>query len=151
MEIKDHKSIVLGLQHQYHYNPLRQMPTVEMLTGGDRVLYEMLTSCGDYDVKLISFTIQYTNGFCFGTTVKLFSPDITNYYPAWDDNDYSETGEEDDEDAKPNGTAVVIPSVVNSDWILRNELVNPEFCGCTRECMYLISGLQISKKNANGL
>ena len=149
-EMQRRDSIVVGLQHQYHYNILRQMPTVEMLRGGDKVLYEILINSGDYEVKLISFTVQYTDGSCSRRpTVKLFSFDIMNSdTPRCSTNDTIEDSEMGDGDKKPTrGTAVVMPSVVNSKWILSSELLDDGDYGCRNESVYLVSGLQISKRN----
>eukprot|EP01032_Pedospumella_encystans_P015106 gene15106-17306_t len=145
-ELKRRDSIVLGLLHQYHYNDFRRMPTVAMLRGGDSILYELLTASGDYEVKLISFTVQYTDGSCFGKpTVKLFSPDTMtvknpNKCCTYDyEKDFV-----DGEMVPRQGVPLVMPNVFNHSWVLSEESLE-DGDDVRRENLYLLSGLQVSR------
>ena len=193
IEMSRRDSIVLGLQHQYHYNDLRQMPTVDMLVQSDKVLYDILTSSGEYDIKLHSFTVHEIHVepyVCDGPTIQLFAPDsIQTFKPTVREKgtpspsspaspsagsagpthdftedtetndmdseskndeydvpfDYDEKGEERDVPEPTVGVAVVLPSLINKEWILSDHIVGEKY-DYTRESVYLVSGLQISKK-----
>ena len=150
-ELSRRDSIVLGLQHQYHYNDLRQLPTVDMLVKSDKVLYDILTSSGDYDITMLSFTVRDIDVcpyICTGYTVALFRPDFMtspttrkrcltgNATKSLKSNERTEPTE---------GVAVVLPSLINKEWILSEHYVGDNY-EYTRESVYLVSGLQISKR-----
>lgn len=146
-ELDRAESIIIGLQHQYHYNKARQIPTIDMLTGGDRALYHMLVERGDYNIELVSATIQFTNGSYDGKpTVNVLSPDtMTLQIPKCRTYNNAEDSETD-EDAEPiHGVAVVVPSVVNREWILSEEWLKDDY-GYRKEMVYLVSGLHVYKK-----
>jgi len=63
-------------------------------------------------------------------------------FPTYDLSDESET------DAYNRGpdTVVVMPSVLNRKWILSDDFVDDGFDSYRRECVYLVSGLQVFKR-----
>ena len=114
------------------------MPTVRMLTGGDKALYDMLLSSGDYDISMMSFTVQQIERK--KPTIHLFSRDTLlkpdSLYETEDDTER---------------TAVVMPNVINKEWILSDEWVETEgdWDMFRRESVYLVSGLWVSRKKTN--
>ena len=138
-ELKCTDSIVVGLQHQYHYNDLRQMPTVDMLTGGDRALYELLTSKSEFDVQIRSFSIHHKEFDWCGKepTVRPFSPDFINKPSSVDF--------VADSTSSTVRVGVVMPRTINSKWTLdANRYKQQEMH--VRSSVYLVSGLQVSKR-----
>ena len=116
-------------------------------------MYDILTSSGEYNIAMHSFSIQDMDVCPYistGYTIALFRPDFMTS-PATRKRCLTGNATKDlksNEGTEPtDGVAVVLPSLINKEWIFSEHYVGDNY-DYTRESVYLVSGLQISKKKS---